>query len=351
MKTQTQYLTLAGLAVSAALLAACGGKKEEGETKKVSADTTAAISVVSTVVKAGPFEDWGTYSADLRGTDDAVLTAPAPGGGRVNKISAVGSKVTKGQALCDIDADLYLAQYKQAQAALELAKGETERAKTNVEQGYVGKAVQDKAELDFQAARVALLQSQRAYESSRCQAPFSGVLVSRTIEQFQTAAPGAPTVRVAGLSRLEALVSIPESEADGYREGQRAEFTLLQGSGKPIVGSIGSLDRAVQSNNRVVSARVQVGNPSGSLRPGMIGKVRILRRKYDRALVVASQAVLRLQDGTAVMRVENGKAHQVPVVLGPSRGDSVVVLSGLSQGDRIITVGAFQVSEGTRVKF
>ena len=52
-----------------------------------------------------------------------------------------------------------------------------------------------------------------------------------------------------------------------------------------------------------------------------------------------------------VMRIEKGRAHQVPVTLGPSRGDSVVILSGLSAGDRIITVGAFQVSEGTRVKY
>jgi Cu(I)/Ag(I) efflux system membrane fusion protein len=240
---------------------------------------------------------------------------------------------------------------KQAQAAYDLAEGEIERAKSNVAQGFVGKAVQDKAELDFQGARVALFQARRAYESSRCQAPFAGVLVSRSMEQFQTVAPGAPTVRIAGLSRLEAIVSIPENEADGYREGQRAEFITLADGGKPIVGRISSLDRAVQSDNRVVAARVQVGNPGGALSPGMIGKVRILRRRYDKALVVASQAVLRLQDGTAVMRVDKGRAHQVPVVLGPSRGDSVVVASGLSEGDRIITVGSFQVSEGTRVKF
>jgi RND family efflux transporter MFP subunit len=353
MKTQTsQHLKLTAVLAASLLIAACGGKKDKaGDSKKVSADTTVAISVVTTTVAAVPFEDWGTYSAELRGTDDALLTAPAPGGGRVNKVSAVGTKVAKGQALCDIEADLYGAQLKQAQAAFDLAQGELDRAKNNVSQGFVGKAVQDKAELDFQGARVALFQAKRANESSRCEAPFAGVLVSRSVEQFQSVGPGMPTVRVAGLSRLEALVSIPETEAEGYREGQRAEFTLLQVGSKPIVGVIGNLDRAVQSTNRVISARIQVGNPGSTLSPGMIGKVRILRHRYDKALVVASQAVLRLQDGTAVMRVENGIAHQVPVVLGPSLGDSVVILSGISEGDRIITVGSFQVSEGTRVKF
>lgn len=349
-----QHLKLAGalaLGAAALLISACGGKKEEGDDKKVSADTTAAIPVVTSVVKPGAFEDWGTYPADLRGTDDAVLTAPAPGGGRVNSIAEVGTKVAKGQALCDIESDLYNAQLKQAQAAVDLAKGEVDRAQTNVEQGYVGKAVQDKANLDYEGARVALFQARRAYENSRCQAPFAGVLVSRSVEQFQTVAPGTPTVRVAALSQLEALVSIPESESQGYREGQKAEFHLLQADGTPILGTIRSLDRAVQSNNRVVSARVKVGNPGGKLSPGMIGKVRILRHRYEKALVVASQAVLRLQTGTAVMVVRGDRAHQVPVVLGPALGDSVVLLEGVSAGDRIITVGAFQVSEGTKVKY
>ena len=356
MHIKSRHLTIAflSLAVAGALaLSACGGKgkKEEKDSKTVTADTTAAINVVSAVLKAGPFEDWGTYSADLRGTDDAVLTAPAPGGGRVNKIAAVGTKVAKGQPLCDIESDLYLAQLNQARAAVELAKGELERAHDNVKQGFVGKAVADKADFDFQGSRAALLQAERAYANSRCEAPFAGVLVSRSLEAYQSVGPGMPTVRVAGLSRLEARISIPESEADGYREGQKAEFTALQGGRRPITGTISSLDRAVEASNRVVMARVQVGNPSDALRPGMVGKVRVLRHRYEAALVVASQAVLRLQDGTAVMRVENGRAHQVPVVLGPSLGDSVVILSGVKAGDRIITVGAFQVSEGTRVSY
>src|SRR5690606_13581010 len=174
------------------------------------------------------------------------------------------------------------------------------------------KAVLDKAQLDYQGASVALLQAKRAYEDSRCQAPFAGVLVSRSIEEFQSVPPGAPTVRIAALERLEAVVSIPESEARGFREGQKARFNLLQPDAKPVEGSLTSLDRAVQASNRVVTARVALPNPNGTLRPGMIGRVSILRARHDRAMVVASQSVLRLQNGTAVMRVRDGRAETVP---------------------------------------
>ena len=348
-------LPYAALAVLTGLLVACGGgddgKAVKPNSKKLTADTSAVIQVVTTVVQARPFEDWGDYSADLRGVDDAVLTAPAPTGGRVIKVSDVGTVVSKGQALCDIDSELYQAQLKQAQAALDLAKGEIDRARNNVKEGFVGKAVLDKAELDYQGARVAHFQAKRAYEDSRCQAPFAGVLASRSIEPFQSVGPGAATVRVAALGRHEALVAIPESEARAYRDGQAAQFRLLESGATPLAGRVSSLDRAVQSTNRVVTARVQLSNPGNVLRPGMIGRVSILRAKHDRAIVVASQSVMRLQDGTAVMRVRDGRAQRVNVELGATRGDSVVVVSGLSTGDRIITVGAFQVSEGTKVSF
>jgi RND family efflux transporter MFP subunit len=101
----------------------------------------------------------------------------------------------------------------------------------------------------------------------------------------------------------------------------------------------------------VVTARVRIENPGNSLRPGMIGRVRVLRQRHEQAIVVPSQAVLRLQNGTAVMRVKDGIAHRVDVILGATQGDAVMIKSGLASGDRVITAGAFQVSEGTKVSF
>jgi len=347
---KSQWIFIAACMMAGSVFMA-GCKKKEESVKRVSADTTMAIHVVTTVVEPRTFEDWGTYSADLRGSDDVVLTAPMAGGGRVDKVSEVGGNVSKGDALCDIESERYHALALQAQSAQDLAQGELDRTKNNVEKGYVGKAMMDKAQLDYQSARVAVLQTQRAYQDSRCEAPFSGVLVSRFVDAFQNVAPGTPTVRVANLSSLEAVVSIPESEAFDYHEGQKAEFELLQGNGGYITGRIRGLDRAVEVHNRTVMARIELPNPGGRLRPGMVGRARILRKGYDKALVLASQAVLRLQEGTAVMLVLDGRAHKSAVVLGPSRADSVVVLSGISAGDRVITVGAFQVSENTKVEF
>lgn len=353
VKTPRLYPLMLALAAAVLAGALSGCNKKEGEAaaggEKQPAKGGPAIRVVVSPVQARAFEDWGTYSADLRGVRDAVLTAGA--GGRVEKVEEVGRIVRKGQALCDIESARQGAMLQQARSALELAKGEMERNKVNVEKGFVGKAVLDKSEFDFQQARVGVLQAQRAYEDSRCQAPFDGILASRMVEQFQTVPPGAPTVRVASIDRLEAVVSIPESEARDFREGQTAEFSLPQGEDKPSVGKLKSIDRAVEARNRTVTARIEIPNAGNVLRPGMVGRARILRRKYAEAVVVPSQAVLRLQDGTKVMLARGGRAVEAAVKLGPSAGDEVVVESGLASGDTLITTGAFQVSNGTPIQY
>ncbi len=334
-----------------AVLALTGCKKKEAaaEAGKPTASGE-AVHVVVSVAQGHSFEDWGAYSADLRGGEDATLTAPVQGG-RVNQISEVGKSVAAGQALCDIESAKYSAMLAAARSAVEVAKGEQDRQKVNVEKGFVGKAVLDQAELAFQQARVAMLQAQRTYEDSRCQAPFAGVLVSRLVERFQSVGPGTPTVRIAATNRLEAVVSIPESESRDFHEGQSAEFSLVQDAGKVFVGKLKSVDRAVEERNRTVMARIEVPNPGNILRPGMVGRARILRRKLANAVVIPSTAVLRLQEGTMVMLARQGKALEVPVKLGPASGDSVVIESGVAAGDTLITTGAFQVATGSKIVY
>ncbi len=349
MKNATVYF----LAAIGLLIAGCGGKpgagSEGGNAVPGEQSDSGSVRVVADTVKPMPFEDWGRYSADLRGIRDVTLTSGQ--GGRVINVSEVGTRVKEGQGLCDIESEKYRAMYLQAQSALELAKGELERSKANIEKGYVGAAAKDKADLDFQSARVALLQSQMAYQDSRCQAPFSGVLVSRNIEKFQTVAPGQPTVRIAQTDKLEAIIAIPESESFDYRDGQTAEFSLIQDTTQVFQGKIRSIDKAVESRNRTVTARLEIENRDGKLRPGMVGRARILRAKLDSAIVVPSDAVLRLQEGPSVMVIREGRAVRVPIELGPATGKSVMIRSGLNAGDVLITSGAFQVTDGTLVSY
>lgn len=347
---------LCSFALMAAGMSGCSSNKTKTaeitvEKKNVEATKsadTARIKVVVAEVKEQSFDDWGSYSADLRGLEDANLTAPMQGG-RVNQIRPVGTFVKTGEPLCDIESEKYGAALEAAQAQVDVAKGDLERAKVNVEKGSLGRSVIDAANLAYQNARMNLATAQRAFEDCRCQAPFDGVLVSRSVERFQTVSPGVPTVRLAKLETLEAVISIPESEAFGIKEGMKAEFRLLQNQKLTYEGKITSIDRAVEEQSRTVMARIIIRNVDKSLKPGMVGRAKILRRSYEKSIVIPATSLLRLQNGISVMVAENGVARQRLVEIEASTGDSVLVNKGIKAGDMLITMGGFQVSDGTKI--
>jgi membrane fusion protein, multidrug efflux system len=345
-------LWLCALCLLLSAMAGCGGekaKKPGGASIKHSADS-AIVTVVVTDIKERPFEDWGSYSADLRGVEDAVLAAPSQGG-RVNWVKEVGARVKAGESLCDIDTLKYDAAFEAAKAQVDVAKGDLERATINVEKGMLGRSAIDGANLSYQNARLMLANAKRAFEDCHCQAPFNGVLVSRSVEKFQTVLPGAPTVRLSRIDHLEAVIAIPETEAFSYQDGMRTEFRLLQRPDKVYEGKLSSLDRAVDAHSRTVTATIRVTNSDGSLKPGMVGRASILRHSYQKAIVIPSSALLRLQNGISAMVVENGVARQRTIAVGATTADSSLISEGLREGDKLVVTGAFQVSDGTKVSY
>ena len=163
--------------------------------------------------------------------------------------------------------------------------------------------------------------------------------------------PGAPTLRVARLDRLEAVIYIPEAEAFSYKEGMRADFRLLQQPEQTYDGTLTSLDRAVDTKSRTVLARIVVTNKNNMLKPGMVGRARIFYGAVTKAIVIPSTRIVRLQNGVCAMVVDNGIARQRTITIGASSNDSSLITEGLRSGDKLIVTGGFQVSDGTKVNF
>lgn len=341
MNTRNSILLVAALPI---LFVGC--KKEEPDQVKSAADTT-VVEVVTSKLASIAYQDWGTYPADLRGVEDAILVTSAAG--TLKSVVEVGSHVKVGQALCDIESDRYHAQLEAARAGTDAAKTAMDVAKRNVEAGSLGRSALDAAAAQYYAANAQYLGAKKQYEDSRCQAPFAGVVASRMVNRWEVVGPGTPTLRIVRNDRLEATFSVPETDAAALKRGQSAEFVLIDNLGNPYPGKVSTIDLAVDSKNRTVSARVVVSNHDGRLRPGLAGKIRLLKRDLKDAIVVPSFALLRREDGVYAMVAEKGKAAERRVVLGSGSGDSVLVESGLKAGDELVVRGAFRLTDGVRV--
>lgn len=335
------------LSVGALALVACNSEKKESASGKETVNAEKSLSVVTARLHTTSFEDWVSYPADLRGIEDVVLGAG--GGGRVLMVADVGTRVATGQVLCDIESERYEAMLAQAQAALDLAQGELSRTDANVKAGSVGKASLDNAKLNFEGARVNVIQAKRAFQDSRCEAPFNGVIVSRSVDRHQTVAPGTPTLRLARTDRFEAHVSLSEADLAAYGKGAPVRFSLASLPSREFDGKLKSVDLVVDSRTRTALARLEIVNSERLLTPGMAGKAKLLRKVYEDVVVVPATALLRNETGVYAMVAENGIARQRIVKLGPASGDSVAVLEGLKGGEDLIVQGAFRVIDGSKL--
>jgi len=330
-----------------ALLAGCEKKGATEKTSVSSADTI-AVAVVTSQVKGVSWDDWASYSADLRGVEDAMLVTSAAG--VVHSISSVGQHVKAGQSLCDIESDRYKVQMDAAKAGADAAQSQTDVTRKNVEAGSVGKLALEGLTAQALAAQSQYLGAKKLYEESRCQAPFDGVVASQLVNRWQAVGPGTPTLRLVRSDKLEVNFTVPEAESNRFKVGVPVEFFLLEEPDHVYKGNVSSIDLAADVRNRTVGAKVVVANVGNRLRPGQVGRARILRNHYATAVVVPSVALLRQENGVRAAVVRDGKTHLVEVDLGSAVGDSVLVRSGLKVGDRLVVEGAFRVSEGTRVK-
>ncbi|MEK7393774.1 MAG: efflux RND transporter periplasmic adaptor subunit [Fibrobacterota bacterium] len=350
------------LTISVAALALVSCKEKHEEKTVVKSVDTAAVAVVTTQLKGTPWTDLANYSADLRGFEDAVLVTTAAG--VVSTVAEVGRGVAAGQGLCDIESERYKVQFEAAKSAVDAnkaaqdaAKGELDRTKANVDAGSLGKAALDGVKAQYagliaqgKGAEAQALAAKKQWDDSRCLAPFSGVVATRMINRWESVGPGTPTLRLVRNDRLEANFTVPENEARELKVGVPVEFYQLDEPNQVYKGNVSSVDLAADVRNRTIGAKVIVSNVGGKLRPGMVGRARLLRKKYTSAVVVSSAALLRQENGVRAAIVKDGKASLVEVELGSAQGDSVLVRSGLKVGDKLIVQGAFRVSEGTRVK-
>jgi len=325
-------------------LGAC--KSKEDTTTQASQKSSSQIqAVLVQKISASVQKSSLLFSAELRGGEDAQLVTST--GGKVLKVPQIGSKVKKGDSLCDIDSEKYEALFRQAEAGKNLASDEKNRIKDNVNKGSLGQAALQKAELDYWTAEVGFRNALTVYQESKCRSPFDGVVVSRQLEKHQTLMPGSPTVRIASLSSVEVVFFIPENNQFDVAVGMPIEF--LGSSGKSLKGTINRIDQAIDVRNRTLMATALINNPGQGYHPGAMGQVKVTP-EAQRGLWVPVLAVQREGALAKVAVVKNGTVKFVPVVVGPLVQNSILIKSGLNEGDDVVSEGAFKLEEGDSIQ-
>lgn len=346
----------AALGLAASVLAAgCAG--ESGLASEADAP---AEDEFRTAVEVAPITpETLTDSLEISGRLEprAVVRIASELGGRVEEVLFdKGDAVAAGQTLARVGSDLLGAALAEAEAEVEAARIERDRAEALVEREASPRQSLDAADANLKRALARLEAARLRFERATVASPASGVVVERDIEPGEVVAPGSPVATLHDTSVLVATIGIPEQDIAFFSEGAPAEVVLDAYDGRAVAGRISYLAPAAARPGRNFTAEIEVPNPDGGLRSGLVVRTRLERRVFREAVVVGRDLLVE-RDGALlafVFRPENGaaagRAEQREVTIGPDEEDRVVVTSGLEVGERLIVRGHRNLLDGQPVR-
>ncbi len=186
----------------------------------------------------------------------------------------------------------------------------------------------------------------------RVVAPQDGFVVEKLVVEGQMADAGMKLYRLADLGLVWAQAQIYEQDLDYLKLGQEATVTLSYLPDREFRGRVTYIYPSVDEKTRTARVRMEFHNPGYFLKPGMFATVQVLSELAPSVLLVPDMAILRSgAKNTVFLALEGGRFEPRTVVLGPqAENDTYQILSGLTEGERIVTSGQFLLDSESQLR-
>jgi len=292
------------------------------------------------------------------------------------------SRVRKGDPLLSVDtregevvhqkakASLSMAEagLLEAEAAGSRAEREYDRAVKLSESGLVTRQGMDDARTQKEAAAARIAAAKAQVSAARedvshaatrvgkamIRSPFDGVVAERLVNVGDLVGEMQKVVfRLVDNRLLELTVAVPSSEMSALRAGQPLAFSTDAFPGREFRGKVTWINPSVNPGDRSVRVIAEVPNVPEVLKGGLFVKGRILTGGRKGVVMVPRSALFTWDPAARkgdVFVLDNAAARLRPVTTGAVQGEAVEIPSGLSQGESVITRGAFNLKDGDAVK-
>src|SRR5919202_4536940 len=204
-----------------------------------------------------------------------------------------GDPVRRGDVLARLRPDEFRDQVSDAQAALQQAQADFERASQLYENRSVSKADYDAAYARYTASRVRLSQAELSQRDATLRSPSDGVILKRAVEVGSLAGPSAPAFTVADTRVVKVVFGVPDVIVTGLRPGGRLKIQAEAIPGATLEGRITRISPSADPNSRVFEVEAALPNRDGRLKVGMLATLRLGDRGPDRTPFVPLAAIVR----------------------------------------------------------
>ena len=368
MKRNNVKMGVVALAAVVGGLTSCGGEMPQVEQTSYETVTIQKQDITIPV----------KFSAKLKGETDVTITPQVSG--QLTRICVTeGDQVKKGQVLFIIDQRDAQLELESAQANLQAALAQEASAKIEYESNknlydkkIVSKYTLDTAENSYNQAKASVAQYRAQVNRAKVNlgyctitAPVTGSIGEITVRAGDQVSPSTYLTTVSGNANMDAEFSLPETFlsmmlSEGFttdpnklsKLSPEIGFIMKNGTEYDHKGKITRATGMVNASTGTISLKATFPNPKGQLYSGMQGNI-VIPLQEQGVMVIPQEAVVKLQDKQQVYKVQpDSTATAIEVTTQDIYdGEHYIALTGLNEGDQIVTVGANNVHEGQKVLF
>ncbi len=267
-----------------------------------------------------------TLSSRIQGTIDRLLVRD-------------GSRVSKGQLLIQLDSRDLQAELARANAEVDNAKAHLDRMNQLYAQDAVSKQEMENATRGYRVAEASRksVEAQLSYTTVR--APFGGVITEKKVEAGELASPGQPLLKMEDPWRLRLEATVAEGDLKSVSRGDKIRVVVDALEGQALVGTVSQILPAGDPQTHTFMVKVDLPKTVG-LKAGMFGRLP-LDKGLTQTILVPSTAVVERGELTSLFVVGEDRIARLRwVKLGRHFEGQVEILSGLKEGERVLTDGS-----------
>ena len=270
-----------------------------------------------------------------------------------------GDDVAAGKVLLALRSDDDVGKLRALEATAELSEVNYHRDQEQFKIKAVSQATLDADAANLKNARAQVTEQQAIVDKKMLRAPFAGHLGVRAVDIGQFVSAGTAIVTLQALDPIYVDFYLPQQKLNQVKLGLSVTAKIDTYPDRTFAGKISAINPKVDAATRNVQVRATLSNADHALLPGMYATVDIAAGEAQRYVTLPQTAVTYNPYGETVFIVEeSGKdangapqlvARQSFVTAGPTRGDQVAILTGVTDGQTIVTAGQLKLRNGTTV--
>lgn len=326
------------LALIAIVVIKLKSNKEIVNDKVYQYDKEKAINVQVDTIKSELIGAEFAYSGTFEPNKETKLSTEIQG--KINDVLVdVGTFVTKGQSLIQLDNSLLKLQLQSAEVQVAGLEADVKRFTVLANADAVQGVQLEKAELGLKSAKVQRATLLEQINKTTIKAPFNGVVTAKLTEEGAFAAPGVPLLQITDISILKFTVNVSENDLSLFQLNQTFSINADAYSNVLLSGKATMIGSKANMGSSFPVQFIVSNTSDLKIKSGMFGKVNLKTENQKTGIIIPASVIVGTSTQPQVYKIKNGKAVLNDITIAQKIKNKTVVSKGLEEGDVIVTNG------------